>query len=100
VYRIFSLEPRRLLEGAMIIYEFQVEDLEDGSWLFATKKLAKAAAETSMRDNISSDQGKEAAARCKFFWVGDRLYVRLQSPEATAYIVRPRTLYEALEGVF
>lgn len=84
----------------MIIYEFQVEDLEESSWLFTTEKLAKAAAETSMRDNLKSDLGDSVARAYRFFWVDDRLHVRYQSPEATAYVVRPRTLYETLERNF
>lgn len=76
----------------MIIYELQIEDLEDGSWLFTTEELAKVAAEKSMRTSLREQFGLEPAQVFEFFWQDARLHVKNMVPEGTAYVVRSRIL--------
>ena len=84
----------------MIIYEFLVEDLEDGGWLFTTELLAKDAAESSMLNALQAEFGQELGQIFEFFWKDGRLHVKNMIPEATAYVVRERVLHEKVREDF
>ncbi len=80
----------------MVIFELQVEGIEEGSWLFVTESLAKEAAETKVRNDFRDELG-EAAEIFQFYWIDNRLYIKDMIPDATAYTVRERVLYGSVE---